>query len=281
MFCTKFISVRTSFEVAFSLIIKFACFSLINAPPTRNPLSPTLSISRPALSPLGFENTHPALQPPGWFARLLSITSLIFASICFSFFCLSKNVTDKITIPLHKSSVQWFSLSTSCGLIFRILPFLYATICVIHSKMFVPKAPAFITTIPPIVAGMPNKFSRPERPLFLQNIITWFMFAPELVVKVVWQSLNFSSIFFVHTKTCLWTLSSAKRLLPLPITLYEILDISRIFKVSTNSSSVLGQITIAVPPIWNVVNFDNLDFCTICFGNKEAILFLHIYSTPK
>src|SRR5437764_415114 len=48
---------------------KFACLPDPTAPPTRRPLSPAASMSRPALSPGGLRNTEPAFCPPGWCSR--------------------------------------------------------------------------------------------------------------------------------------------------------------------------------------------------------------------
>ena len=48
---------------------KLACFSDTTAPPTRRPLQPAASMSRPAESPGGLVNTEPAFCPPGWCSR--------------------------------------------------------------------------------------------------------------------------------------------------------------------------------------------------------------------
>ena len=57
---------RTSSAVApASAWKKLACFGETTAPPTRRPLSPSESMSRPAESPGGLANTEPALEPPG------------------------------------------------------------------------------------------------------------------------------------------------------------------------------------------------------------------------
>ena len=61
---------RTSVAVPFrSLTRKLACLSLTVAPPTRVPLRPAASMSRPAESPGGFRKYDPALgSPSGWWA---------------------------------------------------------------------------------------------------------------------------------------------------------------------------------------------------------------------
>ena len=54
---------------------KLACLADTTAPPTRRPLSPSESMSRPAESPGGLANTEPALEPPGWCSRRHRTTS--------------------------------------------------------------------------------------------------------------------------------------------------------------------------------------------------------------
>ena len=55
------ISARTSAAVALPvLMMKLACFGETNALPTRSPLRPAASISRPANSPSGFLKMDPA-----------------------------------------------------------------------------------------------------------------------------------------------------------------------------------------------------------------------------
>src|SRR5881394_633872 len=67
---TRSISSSISAAVASpELTMKFACFSDTTAPPTRAPLSPALSMSRPAKSPGGLRNTEPQLGTrSGWVA---------------------------------------------------------------------------------------------------------------------------------------------------------------------------------------------------------------------
>ena len=243
---------RTSEAVAFPrFTIKFACLGDTIASPTRSPLHPAASISRPAYSPSGRLNTLPAEGTSNG-CRALRFRMISFRrSVRRAASVFVNPKAASMSIRSSSPLARRYPKSTSdfahrCLVPSGAIPSIQRS----RSEISAPKAPAFIRSAPPTVPGIPDRLSNPPNPCSSQHAVKRFIRTADPAITCSPSTRNAPQALLRFTTTPRNPASLTRRFVPFPMTNAGISRSPQTLRSAVRSSTSAGTTyRSAGPPI--------------------------------